>query len=662
MRHLLILILTTALCAAQSADTKKARSLMQAAQAKETIGGDLKGAIDLYRQAAKAARADRAVAVEAMLKVAECQERQGLAEARKTYEEIVRDYGDQKVAVDTARRKLGVTASTETRARLLWDNAIDTWGRATADGRYLSFVDWSTGDLAIRDLTTGENRRLTNKGGFEAAAGEVERNSISPDGKRVAFAWDSWNTSAKATQTFYSLRVIDADGKNERVLREFPNKGYVEPLGWSPDSKSVLVISGTSLPHADSQLHLVNLENSEWREIATESRFWKNEAVFSPDGRWIAFSESLALMTPDRTLKMIASAGGGEVEIAPNANLMGWTPDGSGIVFRKKFGETSKLYVQRVANGRAAGAAEELRTQSIGEAGALGITAKGGLIYGSLNRHVEGRIVRLDGDRGLQNTPVAVLPIDIVGFANNLGNLRFSPDGTMIASSPRALSISIRNLGGPTERIISPNWVDLRTFEWAPDGRSFLAMAVGPDKSDGLFRVDTDTSKVSFLCKVEQGRNFVPSPDGKSIFHLSQKGLERITLDTCRVEMVWSRDLSESGPMNIRLSKDGGRLLVQTFWQTGVLDIGSASYREIFTNPKRTGEGATWSGDWSANGERIYLSARTAAGTEGGEVRIYGANGGTSTRQTTSEFVRSMSLSPDGIHAAAAYRKSHRQV
>jgi len=397
MRHLLILILTIALCTAQSADTKKAQSLMQAAQAKETIAGDLKGAIDLYRQAAKAARADRTVAVQAMLKVAECQERQGAAEARKTYEEIVRNFSDQKVAVELARRKLGVTAATETRTRLLWDNAIDTWGRATADGRYLSFVDWSTGDLAIRDLVTGENRRVTNKGGYEKALGEVERNSISPDGKRVAFAWDSWQPKAIESKTIYSLHLIDADGKNERVLREFPEDGYVEPLGWSADGKWLLVFStaGRTIPR--SRLEMVAVDSDDWKILLEFNSWAMDDALFSPDQKWVAYTERPNFGSEARVLRVVETGGSkARVTISEAATLLGWTPDGSGIVYRKKQGEAARLFVQNLTAGKAAGDARELRMQASGDSVAFALTAKGTLLYGTNNGRLDAEIVPLD--------------------------------------------------------------------------------------------------------------------------------------------------------------------------------------------------------------------------------------------------------------------------
>lgn len=48
-----VAVLGAILCLGQNADAKRAQGLMQAAQAKEIVSGDLKAAIELYRRAAR---------------------------------------------------------------------------------------------------------------------------------------------------------------------------------------------------------------------------------------------------------------------------------------------------------------------------------------------------------------------------------------------------------------------------------------------------------------------------------------------------------------------------------------------------------------------------------------------------------------------------------
>src|SRR5689334_14026844 len=59
----------------------------------------------------------------------------------------------------------------------------------SVDGRYIGYTDWPTGDLGVRDLISGTNRRLTNTGGWEASGDYAERTVISPDGRMMAYLW-----------------------------------------------------------------------------------------------------------------------------------------------------------------------------------------------------------------------------------------------------------------------------------------------------------------------------------------------------------------------------------------------------------------------------------------------------------------------------------------
>jgi tetratricopeptide (TPR) repeat protein len=65
---------------------------LRAAMEKETVKGDLKGAIDQYKKLAQGK--DRAVAAKALVRMGQCYEKLGDAEARKAYERVVREYAD----------------------------------------------------------------------------------------------------------------------------------------------------------------------------------------------------------------------------------------------------------------------------------------------------------------------------------------------------------------------------------------------------------------------------------------------------------------------------------------------------------------------------------------------------------------------------------------
>ena len=102
------------------------------------------------------------------------------------------------------------------RQRLLWDRG-EIQGTVTADGQWLSFPNWHTGDLGVRNLVTGESHLVTHRGGYFKAQGKTEDTAMSPDGRWIAFKWERWDAGA-AAEGKYPIRVIGADGRGERVV------------------------------------------------------------------------------------------------------------------------------------------------------------------------------------------------------------------------------------------------------------------------------------------------------------------------------------------------------------------------------------------------------------------------------------------------------------
>ncbi len=84
--------------------------------------------------------------------------------------------------------------------RQVWAPAVDALGSVSADRRHLSYVDWETGDLALRELATGKTRRLTNKGSWSESSEFAMESAFSPDGKQIAYAWVNKDDSMKETR------------------------------------------------------------------------------------------------------------------------------------------------------------------------------------------------------------------------------------------------------------------------------------------------------------------------------------------------------------------------------------------------------------------------------------------------------------------------------
>jgi Tol biopolymer transport system component len=282
-RFLALTILAGLLTASSATPQKddQAEVLIQAAHQKQLVEGQLEQAIQLYKRIVQEHAGNRTVAARALLEMGECYEKLGNTEARKAYERLVRDYGDQNEAAAQARARLAaissqaVSGSSEMVTRRVWAGPGEyIGGSLSPDGRYLSCVDWATGDLAIRDLATGKLCHLTNT----TESGESAFfSTISPDGKEVAYIWFGKNGP--------DLRLVRWDGSAPRVL--YASKGvYPFPMGWSPDGKHILTrFYKEPNTHEIAVVSVVDgsagvLKTVDWSSL---------KVSFSPDGRYVAY-------------------------------------------------------------------------------------------------------------------------------------------------------------------------------------------------------------------------------------------------------------------------------------------------------------------------------------------------------------------------------------
>jgi tetratricopeptide (TPR) repeat protein len=174
---------------------RSAEVLMGAGLHQEEVEGDLEAAIATYKKILADYPDNRPVAARALLRMGQCYEKQGNDEARRAYEHLVQVYADQSEPANAARARLAVLAGTgpatlTTRRLENPPEDIPIYGAISPDGRNLSFWDGRTGDLAVRDLQTGKNRRLTDEGtSGNASPGSVGASTWSSDSKRIAYAW-----------------------------------------------------------------------------------------------------------------------------------------------------------------------------------------------------------------------------------------------------------------------------------------------------------------------------------------------------------------------------------------------------------------------------------------------------------------------------------------
>ena len=245
MKRISVLI-TVALLLALGAGMAVAQSgydLFQKALIKERAEGNIEEAIQFYQRIVREFADNRALAAKALVQIGQCYEKLGKAEARKAYRRVIREYADQQEQLKIARVRLAALrqparaadASTMVVRRVWAGPNVDILGAPSPDGRSLSYVDWETGDQAVRDLATGEKRRLTNKGTWLESSEFALFSTMSPDGQQVAYAWFN-------KDLFYDLRIVGLDGSRARVLYSNKELSYLQPEDWSPDGKHILAL------------------------------------------------------------------------------------------------------------------------------------------------------------------------------------------------------------------------------------------------------------------------------------------------------------------------------------------------------------------------------------------------------------------------------------
>ena len=177
--------------------------LFQQALVKERAEGDLEAAIELYQRIVTEHAEDRALVAKALAQLAECYEKLGEPGAQEIYQRVLRDYADQRDVARQAQDRLDAFAT----ANVEQDDAETlhtevTWangpcgvpqGGVSPDGRLVTYVGWCDGgNLGIRNLATGESRRLTHtadNGGGENGGNYAGFSRISPDGEQVLYTW-----------------------------------------------------------------------------------------------------------------------------------------------------------------------------------------------------------------------------------------------------------------------------------------------------------------------------------------------------------------------------------------------------------------------------------------------------------------------------------------
>jgi Tol biopolymer transport system component len=555
--------------------------LYQQALVKERAEGDLQEAIDLYDRIVSDFPDDHALAAKALVQMGQCYEKLGKAEAKKAYQRVVRDYADQAEPLQVARARLAALTGPpphEMTVRRVWsDPAADVEGEISPDGRHLSFVDWSTGDLAVRDLTAGTNRRLTNKGSWEDSLAFAQCSRWSPDGRHIAYDW--W-TDGDETE----LWIVGMEHGHSRLLYRPDDTTALQTLDWSPDGREILVLL-SSLPTAapggrQERLATVSVAEGDLRIIKS----WRNpdpyrfygRGRFSPDGRFILRSRPSDQSGPALDVTILSRATNEETRLVDhpaNDTPAGWSPDGQWVLFVSDRTGTLDLWMIPVKEGKAAGEARLVKS-GIGRIASLGLDRRGRYFYGTWSEGLDVFTAALDPETGrVLSTPERAVKRfegrnDWPSYSRDGKTIAYlSARGSLTRTSTRYNVLCIRSLGSGEEKEYFTEFMRMYDPRFSADGEDVFVWGRTETGHLGLYRFDATTGERSRVMEQGEGSTvwgYAVSPHGEALY-LSRCDDEE---EACR---LLERDLESATeteiyrgpreePLTIALSPDGGAL------------------------------------------------------------------------------------------------------
>jgi TolB protein len=542
----------------------------------ETVKGDFKAAIEQYRQIADGS--DRVLAAKALVRMAECYQNLGDAQAKAVYERIVRDFRDQKDAFTLAQSRLSPggsrSASSGPRTEVVFGGRGD---QVSPDGRYIS--THQSQNLALREVATGNVLPLQ-----VVKPADIEtyplQSTFSPDGKQLAVEW-YYETDFRGR-----LWVVSASGNvptQPRVLYDNPDVTGITPFDWSRDGRSIAV----QVHRKDriAQIGVVGVQDGSLRVLRSVEWIGATHMAFSPDGSLLAYDRPGAEGEIERDVFVIAVDGTREIPAVVNPGddrLVGWSRDGQRLLFRSDRGGTVGLWARAFRSGAPQSTTEFVN--DFGNGRSMGLTDAGALYYQVLRGGADVFVAPFDAASGQLSSPPAQFVRQFNG-ANN--NPEWSADGKYLAylskrdplvPSPVTIVISSAETG-QVVREIHPKLSYLGYPRWSPDGRTFVARGADLKGRSGIVKFDATTGDASLVVPndVCSGLpSWSSSPDGTFFcFDFKDGRILQVDVASGAVRRDW-----RTGGQPWGASPDG-RYLVYDDPSLKVLSLATGETREL---------------------------------------------------------------------------------
>ena len=521
------------------------------------------------------------------------------------------------------------------------------------DGKYLCDVDWDTGNLVIRELSTGRRWPVTDKKSWEDSEEYAEGAAISPDSQRVAYLW--WDDASDSS----NLYVVGLDGSDRKLLCK---DVYAVPRDWSVDGSKILAF----VDGPPYRMVWISASDGSIQQIKDIGKEYPGKFDVSPDGHFIAYDLPQAEDTKKRDVFLLDLRNKREIRIAEhpaNDRLLGWTPDGKSILFASNRSDKWDAWLLGIREGMPAGLPRLVKA-NIGDVGAAGFASNGDYYFSIYDLRRNVYVAPFDPAKGkLLSSPTLMQP------TGKSGDQVWSPDGQHLAYScsvnDETSLIKIWSLASGQERELNPK-LPRRLFSWSPDGKSLILSGfLDEGWYNAVYKLDLETGECSeFLRHKDMSIAFAQwFPDGKRLLYHGHHGPNPARK---QLGYLMIRDMDSGEEREITrgefwrdyqwaLSPDGRHLAVQFKNYNACIKIFSTETDEV--KEVLTGDLAdkvfqtTWTPDGKAMMLRVldFPAKRTS---EIWRIAVYGGKPEKLSEIDIPEYVTDMRIDSTGRHIA----------
>lgn len=209
--------------------------------------------------------------------------------------------------------------------------ALSPDGRSLAMGTQMA----NNSDIWLMDVASGRFDRLT----FEIT--EDETPVWSPDGRRIAYS-SAWVGQQRRI-------FVKTLGSAEPARRVYTGKRHLHLTSWSPDSRWLAL---QEYGPRSTDVWLLDLADTTRLVPVATTAAAEEQAVFSPDGRWLAYSSD---ESGRREVYVVSLPGLGRTQQVSREGgvLPRWSASGDELFFFDRYyGESGRMMVARSAGAR----------------------------------------------------------------------------------------------------------------------------------------------------------------------------------------------------------------------------------------------------------------------------------------------------------------------